>query len=319
MINEISPPEDRKKNFRMSKDQFIELCEELRPYISPGTSPNYLALSVEKKVAVTLYYLKDTGTIWMTANTFGIHQCTVSKIVLQVCRAISTHLCPKYIHLPRTEDEMRVKVAEFETKFGMLHAMGCIDGTHVPIRRPNVDSQDYFNYKQFFSVSVQAVCDAKGQLPKTFNNLLPGHNKIPNYVIGDPAYPLAPYCMKEFPSCKSDAEVIFNNMLRSARNPIECAFGRLKARWSILSRKMDLKLTTVPKNVLACFVLHNFCELHHDDIDVELVRNQIARNITDENMHRDFPDPVYSGNTGEGEAIRNTLTEYIQVHLPDKS
>ena len=199
---------------------------------------------------------------------------------------------------------------------------------------PNVDSQDYFNYKQFYSLSVQAVCDAKvffmdvecrwpgsvhdakvfsnsllcnklhlGQLPQTFNNLLPGHNKIPNYVIGDPAYPLTPYCMKEFQSCKSDAEVVFNNILRSARNPIECAFGRLKARWSILSRKMDLKLTSVPKVILACFVLHNFCELHHNDIDVELVRNQIARNITDENMHRNAPDPIYSGNTGEGEAI----------------
>ena len=136
MINEISPLEDWKKNFRMSKDQFIELCEELRPHISPGTSPNYLSLSVEKKVAVTLCYLKETGTIWMTANTFGIHQCTVSKIVLQVCSAISVHLCPKYIHLPRTEDEMRIKVAEFETKFGMVQAMGCIDGTHVPIQRP---------------------------------------------------------------------------------------------------------------------------------------------------------------------------------------
>lgn len=88
-----------------------ELCEELRLYISLGTAPNYLAFSVEKKVAVMLYYLKDTGTIWMTANTFGIHQCTVYRIVLQVYSAVSTHLCPKYIHLSRTEDEMRVKVS----------------------------------------------------------------------------------------------------------------------------------------------------------------------------------------------------------------
>ena len=78
----------------MSKEAFLEQCEELRPYISPGKSPNYLTLPLEKRVAVVLYYLKDTGSIWMTANTFGIHQCTVSKVILQVCNAIATHLVP---------------------------------------------------------------------------------------------------------------------------------------------------------------------------------------------------------------------------------
>ena len=77
-------------------------------------SPNCLALSVEKKVRVTVYYLKDTGFIWTTAISFRIHQCAVSKTILEVFTAISTHLAPKYIHLPKKEDEMRAKVAEFE-------------------------------------------------------------------------------------------------------------------------------------------------------------------------------------------------------------
>ncbi|XP_046845606.1 protein ALP1-like [Xenia sp. Carnegie-2017] len=227
--------------------------------------------------------------------------------------------------------------------------MGCIDGTHIPIQRPHVESQDYFNYHRLFSLSVEAVCDAKGlfmdeecrwpvsvhdakvfsnsffgkklhsgQLPQTFNNLLPGHNKIPNYVIGDSAYPLLPYCIKEFQSCKSDVEMIFNNLLKCSRNPIECPFGRTKARWSILSRTMELKLTTEPNVVLACFVLHDFCKLYHDEIDAELVRYRMAENITNKNMYINAPDLVYSDNTGDGEAIRNTLTKYIQVQLPHK-
>ena len=48
-------------------------------------------------------------------------------------------------------------------------------------------------------------------------------------------------------------------MLRTAHNPIECAFGHLKVRWPILTRKMDLNLETIPTVVMACFVLHNFC------------------------------------------------------------
>ena len=96
----------------------------------------------------------------------------------------------------------------------------------------------------------------------------------PNYIIGDPAYPLTPFCMKELDTF-SNADVVFNNLLRSARNAVECAFGRLKSRWSILTRKMDLKLDNIPTVIYACFVLHNFCEYHNTYVDEDLVKLQI--------------------------------------------
>ena len=122
--------------------------------------------------------------------------------------------------------------------------------------------------------------------------------------------------MKECKSCKTSSQVIFNNLLREARNPIECAFGRLKARWSILTRKMDLKLDNIPIIVMACFVLHNFCEIYDDNIDMEVVKAQIEWNKSEDTFHKNIPDPVYPGTTGEGEAIRETLTHYIHVNLP---
>ena len=85
-----------------------------------------------------------------------------------------------------------------------------------------------------------------GQLPNTFITLLPGYEAIPNYLIGDPAYPLTPFYMKEYQTCVINEEVVFNNMPRSARNQVECAFGRLKVRWGFLTRKVDLKLEMVP-------------------------------------------------------------------------
>ena len=80
---------------------------------------------------------------------------------------------------------------------------------------------------------------------------------LPNW---NPAYPILPHCMKRYSTCKKNEEVIFNSMLRTARNPIECAFGRLKARWKILTKKMDLKFEKIPTIIYACFILHNFCE-----------------------------------------------------------
>ena len=231
----------------------------MEKYISPNPlSPNYRALSTEEKLAVTLYYLKDTGSLAMTANTFGIAVNTASVIIGEVCKVITKNLGPKYIYMPQDCDEMREKVSEFEAKFGMIQAMGCIDGTHIPIKKPHKNSQDYFFYKQFYSLNVQAICDYRGQfmdvecvwpgsvhdakvfanfsrlqgnkLPRTFQSVIPGCNLVPNYLIGDPAYPLTPFCMKEYESCKNNEQVVFNQMLKSARNPVECVFGCLKAR-----------------------------------------------------------------------------------------
>ena len=138
-------------------------------------------------------------------------------------------------------NEIKTKVSEFEH----------VNGTHIPVRRPYIHSWDYFNFKQYFLLNVQAVCglwgifrdvgfrwsgcvhDTKvfansnvhnkvksGHLPPTFNNLLPGYDKMPNYLIGDPAYPLTPCSIKEYQSCKTNSKVFFKSMLQEAHNPV---------------------------------------------------------------------------------------------------
>ena len=93
----------------------------------------------------------------------------------------------------------------------MIQAFGCIDGTHIPIKCPRENSQDFFCYKQFHSLNRQAVWDYKGifmdvecrwpgsvydskvfasssinkmlrngEMPVTFQTVIPGCEKIPN-------------------------------------------------------------------------------------------------------------------------------------------
>lgn len=107
MQNEITLPEEWKENFRMSKQTFDVLCREVGPYIAGKITHLRTPISVEKQIAVTLYYLSDGGRMRKTGNTFGIAQCTVSIIVKRVTRAISINLAGTYVKAPSTEEKKK--------------------------------------------------------------------------------------------------------------------------------------------------------------------------------------------------------------------
>ena len=122
--------------------------------------------------------------------------------------------------------------------------------------------------------------------------------------------------MKEHESCKSNAQTVFNSM-REARNPIECAYGRLKTRWGILKKKIDFKFESVPTTILTCFALHNFCERNKKGVDEDLFQSQQVFQINIQNSQENLTDKMYSGSTTERVHVRNLLTEYIGQNLPD--
>ena len=154
-----------------------------------------------------------------------------------------------------------------------------------------------------------------GELPIVYQNLIAGRNRVGNYLLADPAYPLTPFCLKEYDSCESDAKVVFNNLLRSARNPIECAFGRLKARWRVLTKPIDLKLEFVPTMIYTCFVLHNICEENKTYVDGELVKAQYEYHVENENNFQNTPHTIYSANLDEGYAVRDLINSYVEANL----
>ena len=83
----ISPLELGKKNSRLTRNQFFDLTNELQPYTSPSLlSPSHRAFNVDKKLTLTLYYLKDTESLIMTANAFGVSTNTTSSVVYKEYR-----------------------------------------------------------------------------------------------------------------------------------------------------------------------------------------------------------------------------------------
>ena len=93
----ISQTPSGKEIFACQKNGFFAL---LHP---KPNCPDYRFLSAEKSWQLHFIIIKDSGSFWMTANTFGIHQCTVSKTIVEVFKTINAILSPDYMHLPRFE------------------------------------------------------------------------------------------------------------------------------------------------------------------------------------------------------------------------
>ncbi len=72
-MNDVMVRQERKENFRMNKENFMKLCDELRPYIQKNSTNMRSAISVEKQVAVTLYFLSDEGRFWNRSFNYLHH------------------------------------------------------------------------------------------------------------------------------------------------------------------------------------------------------------------------------------------------------
>ena len=153
------------------------------------------------------------------------------------------------------------------------------------------------------------------KLPIT-QQILIGCQKVGNYLIGDPTYPLAPCCLREYSTCFWNADAVSNNMPRSSCSPMECASGGLKACFGFLTRVIDLQLENVPVVIFSCFVLHNFCQMNQCYVDPDLVQKQADLHKKSEKEFTNIPYPVYSMTQEQGE-VRRILTKDIQDQLSD--
>ena len=160
-----------------------------------------------------------------------------------------------------TGQTLKQVIRGFDAKSGFSQVAGAIDGTHIPIIRPQVNATHYFNRKGFHSLVMQAVVDfrdvftdvyigwpgrvhdarifsnsdlylkaSNGQLFLDQTRTINGHS-LPIVIVGDPAYPLLPWVMKPYPEYAGmpQKQRKFNFRLSKARITVEHAFGLLRA------------------------------------------------------------------------------------------
>ena len=86
-----------KRNFRVSRATF--LCLELTPYLQRSSIVRK-SLSVEKRVAITLWRLGTNIEYCSLSHLFDVGLSPVSVAVSDVCSAIVEHLASRYIAIP---------------------------------------------------------------------------------------------------------------------------------------------------------------------------------------------------------------------------
>lgn len=287
-------------NFRMSRQTFTYICGKLRHSIERKDTNMRKAVTMEKRIAMALWFLATGADFRTIAHLFGVSKSIVCITVKEVCHTIVRDLLPEYIRVPTGRALKRV-IQGFKQDYGFPQCAGAVDGTHIPIQSPPECPADYYNRKGWHSIIMQGVVDNKGLFMdinvgwpgrvhdarvfcnSTFyykgqNNILfPDWRErvhgvdVPIVVLGDPAYPLLSWCMKAFPDTGSlsPSQRRFNYCLSKARVIVEHSYGKLKGRWRCLLKRLDVTCEDVPELVAACSVLHNVCEIHGDAFDEE--------------------------------------------------
>ena len=329
IINGTFTHNDWISNFRMSRGTFLYICNQIHHLIKKEDTTMRPAITVEHRLALTLYYLPSNSDFRTIGNLFGVSKSTVCIVVKDVCAAIVKIVLPNYLTIP-TSDHLNAVIQGFEKQLGFPQCAGVIDGSHIPIISPSECPADYHNRKGWHSIILQGTVNHLGQFidinvgwpgrvhdARVFSNstlfkrgqngtLFPclprtiSGKSVPILLLGDPAYPLLPWLMKAFPDTGrlSQQQKTFNYRLSRARVVVEHAYGRLKGRWRCLLKRNDIFINDVPVLVAACCTLHNICEIRGDQfIDDWMLENS---DHSDSNSSSSSSNSSSSGGGGSG-------------------
>lgn len=288
------PEEDFKKAFRMGKETFDMICEELNSVIAKEDTTLRNAIPVRQRVAVCLWRLATGDPLRLVSKRFGLGISTCHKLVLEVCSAIRTVLMPKYLQWPE-ESALRKMKDAFESVSGIPNVVGSMYTTHIPIIAPKISVAAYFNkrhteknQKTSYSITVQGVVDPRGVFTDVcigWPGSMPDDQVLEKsalyqranggllkgvWIVGTSGYPLMDWVLVPYTQQNLTwTQHAFNEKIGEVQKVAKDAFARLKGRWSCLQRRTEVKLQDLPVVLGACCVLHNICEMMNEEMEPE--------------------------------------------------
>eukprot|EP00117_Sycon_ciliatum_P013201 scpid68951/ scgid13950/ Putative nuclease HARBI1; Harbinger transposase-derived nuclease len=279
-----------KTQFRMEQRTFCFLLERYGGLIAKQSTHLRRTISPAKRLAIVIYYLSHGETFSEIAALFQVGVSTVSGIVHEVVETLAAPVTQDSIVFPVGEQLQRT-MRRFEEMTNLPMCGGAVDGTFVRIVKPELYGDGYWCYKQHSAVLLFACVDSRGFF--TFVDVgAPGsvgdaavYNQsrlkinvengewlnfpvwqcgdasVRPFLIGDSAFSLSPFLMKIYAGNNLTAEeTSFNYAQIRARRVVECAFGRLKERFHVVSETRSNDPHFASKAALLCCGLHNIIE-----------------------------------------------------------
>ena len=291
-----------KNRFRLSKNSFGALVHELRAFV-PQSAKSW-GLSLEERLCITLRFYATNCLQASVGDFIRIHKGTISKVI----HAITTALCELRINWIRWYDPLNIVSAGFREIAGFPAVIGCIDGTHIKIQKPQENAENYINRKGIYSINTQVVCDHKLRIvdivcrwpgsvhdARIFENSIIKHNLatriLDGIILGDSGYPCNNYILTPVLRPRREEERRYNASHIRTRNSVERCFGVLKRRFLCLEGKLRYSENFCCKIILACAILHNFA-IENDGIDFE---NEFENELAPDEVN-DIPNNNQHGN-----------------------
>ncbi|XP_037508358.1 uncharacterized protein LOC119384138 [Rhipicephalus sanguineus] len=328
-----------RQSFRVSQTTFKYLVDVCRPTMERQTTNMREAIPVNKRVAVALYKLCSSAEDRTIANLFDMGRSTVNIIYREFCEAVVDSLEERWVRMP-TPSEMEDHIKEFQLTLGFPQGVGALDGCHFPVSPPKEYASDYYNYKGWYSVILLALVDhnymfrfinvgspgrchdahvyhqsslsrlIEGPTFRTPKTTL-GNVAVPPLVLCDQAFPLTPNLMKPFASTScSEEQKHFNYQLSKSRRIVENAFGRLKARFRFIMKRMECDISHAPIIIRACCVLNNICEHYNDTVPQQWINEVQLHDAV-------FQQPAHTtdAHVATGKNIRAALAMHLRQQM----
>ncbi|KAF9811668.1 hypothetical protein SFRURICE_011031 [Spodoptera frugiperda] len=306
------------KLYRLTKEVFKKLCDLLRQHTNLKSSQR---VSLESKVlcALLFYAHGDYQRVVGEANHFS--QEAMSVYIQEVTAALNhPAIVNSFIKFPTTRQERDfVK----QGKYQIPGVIGCIDGSHFRIFKPNHEVEHLFYCrKNYHSLNVQMICDSNCKIMSvnakfggaTHDAFIWENSDVNNYIQSlhrsDSAYPQRPWMMTPYADSSNPIAEIYNKKHSATRVVIENTFGRLKNRWRCVckDRVLHYKPAKCAQIIIACCILHNIAT-DFNIPDPEDSEGDIA--LTDTSVN----DPVHEHEINNdllmGRAVRDQLARRI--------
>ncbi|KAF7237348.1 Protein ANTAGONIST OF LIKE HETEROCHROMATIN PROTEIN 1, partial [Varanus komodoensis] len=322
------------EHFRMSRGTLFEIADMLRPQLERQKTTMREAISVEKRVAIAVWWLSNLECYREVATQFGVGRSTVGEIVLEVCFAIKHRLAHRIVYLGDYQ-----KIMDGFKELGFPHCIGVMDGTLLPIVTPTGQAEESASRKKFHSILLQGTTDHTGRfidievgwsgkhhdvsifrksaLCQGMDNgsFVPGNpvitlgdTEVPALILADGAYPMRKWLMKPYEGHLGPRETLFNSILARCHDVVGRAFGRLKARWQCLTNRLPVAEENVVPVVTACAVLHNICETKGHALQEGL---DIPDHILLPDYNEEESCPCNNRDVEEGEVVRDAITALL--------